>query len=333
MAKEADVTVKLLVTLDAKAEARAVIERVIGDAAQVTYLSDVSPESRAQALNAAQVVIARNTAHELKQGEAALLGNLRLIQFVTAGVDYIPLADLPAHIPIACNGGAYAEPMAEHAVAMAFAAAKRLLVEHKKLEQGTFDQFRLNRMLRGAVCGILGYGGIGAEVARVMKALGLKVHAINRRGTAAQGVDWIGTPERLDELLSASDVLIITVPLTKATERMIGAHELGVMKRDAILINLARGEIVDERAFYQHLKVTPTFTACIDAWWIEPVRHGMFRMDHPFLELPNVIASPHNSASAAGWRDVALTRAVENARRACLGETPWHIVPPSDRMM
>lgn len=326
-------TVKLLVTLDGKAEVRAVIERVIGSAAQVTYLSDVASEARAQALSTAQVVIARNTAHELRQGEAALLANARLIQFVTAGVDYIPLADLPVHIPIACNGGAYAEPMAEHAVAMAFAAAKRLLVEHKKLEQGAFDQFRLNRMLRGAVCGILGFGGIGVEVARVMKALGLKVHAINRRGAAAETVDWIGTPDRLDELLAASDVLIITVPLTKATERMIGARELELMKRDAILINLARGEIVDEAALYQHLRATPTFTACIDAWWIEPVRHGSFRMDQPFLELPNVIASPHNSASAAGWRDIALTRAVENARRACLGEQPWHLVPPSDRMM
>lgn len=326
-------TVNLLVTLDANAHARGVIERVIGSAARITYLADVQEGARAEALVAAQVVLGRNTAHELKPGEGAYLAKARLIQFVTAGVDYIPLADLPAHVPIACNGGAYAEPMAEHAVAMAFAAAKRLLIEHNKLKAGTFDQFRLNRMLRGAVCGILGFGGVGVEVARVMKAIGLNVHAINRRGATSEPVDWMGSDRQLDELLGASDVLIIAVPLTKATNGLIGARELGLMKKDAILINLARGEIVDEAGLFAHLKATPAFTACIDAWWIEPVRHGTFRMDHPFLDLPNVIASPHNSASAAGWRDTALTRAVENARRACLGEQPWHLVPPADRMM
>lgn len=323
----------LLVTLETNSDARQLIERVIGSTAKVTFLADIAPAARASALQRTHVVLARNTANELKPGEASLLANIRLIQFVTAGVDYIPLAEFPAQVPIACNGGAYAEPMAEHAVAMTFAAAKRLLIEHRKLEQGAFDQFRLNRLLRGAVCGILGYGGVGVEVARVMKALGLKVHAINRRGRADEPLDWIGTPDKLDQMLAASDVLIVAVPLTKATEGMIGARELGLMKRDSILVNLARGEIVDEAALFAQLKATPTFTACIDAWWIEPVRHGTFRMDHPFLELPNVIASPHNSASAAGFRDIALTRAVENARRACLGETPWHLVPPADRML
>lgn len=326
-------TPSLLVTLEATPQARGIIERVIGSAAQVKYLADIDADDRASALASADVVLARNIARELRPGEDAHLANARLVQFVTAGVDYIPLAGLPSDLPIACNGGAYAEPMAEHAVAMTFAAAKRLLIEHNKLKAGKFDQFRLNRMLRGAVCGILGFGGIGGEVGRVMKALGLRVHAINRRGKTDETVDWIGTSNQLDELLTASDVLIIAVPLTKATDRLVGARELGLMKEDAILVNLARGEIVDEAALFAHLSATPTFTACIDAWWVEPVRHGTFRMDHPFLQLPNVIASPHNSASAAGWRDTALTRAVENARRACLGQQPWHLVPPTDRML
>jgi len=322
---------RLLVTLDASAPARAIIERGVGDSGDVVYLADV-PDDRKSALASADVILARNTEKELRPGEAALLVKTRLLQFVTAGVDYVPLGDFPPNVQIANNGGAYAEPMAEHALAMTLAALKRLFVEHEKLTRGQFDQFRLNRTLAGATVGILGFGGIGVATARVMRALGAKIHAINRRGATDELVDWIGTEADLDRLLAASDVLILSVPLTPTTEGLIGARELGLMKRDAVLVNLARGEIIDEAALYAHLLAEPTFTACIDAWWIEPVRHGRFAMSYPFMRLPNVIASPHNSASATGWRDVALTRAVENARRGLLGETPRHLVPPEDRM-
>jgi phosphoglycerate dehydrogenase-like enzyme len=324
---------KLLVTLEAEARSRAVIASCVGSAAEVAYLADLSQADRTIALSDADVILARNTAKELHRGEAALIRKARLIQFVTAGVDYIPLSDLPTDVPIANNGGAYAEPMAEHALAMTLAALKRLFVEHAKIAAGNFDQFRLNRMLAGATVGILGFGGIGIATARLMRAVGAKVNAINRRGATDEPVDWIGREADLEKLLAASDVLVLSLPLTPASEGLIGARELALMKPDAILVNLARGEIVDEAALYAHLKATPAFTACIDAWWIEPVRHGRFEMGHPFTSLPNVIASPHNSASAAGWRDVALRRAVENAVLALTGETPRFLVPPADRMM
>jgi phosphoglycerate dehydrogenase-like enzyme len=325
-------TPTLLVTHEAGTGIRSVIEATIGTAARVLYLSDIPADGRAVALADADIVMARDTSRELQPGEAALMRNARLIQFITAGVDYIPLADLPPDLPVACNGGAYAEPMAEHALAMVLAALKRLFIEHTKLATGTFDQFRPNRMLAGSVCGILGFGGIGVATARVMRALGAKVHAINRRGATSEFVDWIGTNADLDQLLAASDILILSVPLTPATNGLIGQRELALMKKDAVLVNLARGEIVDEAALFAHLKETPDFTACIDAWWVEPVRHGHFRMDHDFLSLPNVIASPHNSASVARWRNVALRRAVENVCRVLKGEQPHHLVPPEDRM-
>ena len=104
------------------------------------YLPDLDDAGRADALRKADAVLARTT-RELRQGEIALLKDVRLVQFINAGIDFVPLAELPAGVPVATNGGAYAEPMAEHALAMALAAAKRLLVEHAALARGEFNQF------------------------------------------------------------------------------------------------------------------------------------------------------------------------------------------------
>ena len=129
---------------------------------------------------------------------------------------------------------------------MALAAAKRLILEHDNLKLGQFNQFTRNRMLSGGLCEIFGFGGIGAATARLMHGIGMRVHAINRHGRTDEQVDWIGTPERLNELLEAADVLLISAPLTRATYGLIGAAELRRMKEDAILVNVARGEIVQE---------------------------------------------------------------------------------------
>jgi phosphoglycerate dehydrogenase-like enzyme len=312
---------------------RQVVDAALDGAATPTYLSDLGDAVRGEALRNADAVLARTT-RELRPGEITLLGKLRLLQFATAGVDHVPLADLPPNVPVASNAGAYAEPMAEHALAMALAAAKRLLVEHKALARGEFNQFAPNRVLGGGVCGILGFGGTGVAMARLARGIGMKVHAINRRGRSEEPTDWIGTPDQLDMLLAASDVLVISIPLTPATLGMIGAPQLARMKPNAILVNIARGEIVDERALYERLVAFPGFSACIDAWWIEPIRHGSFRMDRPFMSLPNVIGSPHNSAAAiAGTGATGLQRAIANIRRALAGETPRGLVPPEDRMM
>ncbi|MFM9883995.1 MAG: 2-hydroxyacid dehydrogenase [Burkholderiales bacterium] len=321
----------LVVAFALDAAARSMVTATLGGVAELVCLPDLAPENRARALQAADVVLTWNLTG-FKAEEIALIADARLLQFMTAGVDYLPLSSLPPRLVVAANGGAYAEPMAEHALAMVLAAAKRILVEHYAIARGEFHQHKENRVLAGAVCAIFGFGGIGLAVAQIMRCVGMRVHGINRTGRGHALLDWVGTPAELDEMLAAADVLVISAPLTKSTTRLFGARELALMKPDAILVNLARGEIIDEAALFAHLQATPTFTACIDAWWVEPIRHGEFRMDHPFMSLPNVIASPHNSASVPGSRPVALRRAVENCRRAIIGEPVQYVVRDEHRL-
>jgi phosphoglycerate dehydrogenase-like enzyme len=322
----------IVVTFALRPPERAAVADAIGGLAQPVFLADLDDAGRIQALRDATAILARDTSKDLRPGEAQHIQSARLIQFMTAGIDFVPLNSLPAGVPAAANGGAYAEPMAEHGLAMVLAAAKRLLIEHAALTRGEFNQFTRNRTLAGKVCGILGFGGIGVASARLMRAMGMRIHAINRRGRSDEPTDWIGTVADLDSLLTAADVLILSMPLTPATKDLLGTRELGLMKPDAILVNLARGEVIQEAPLFAHLQAHPNFFACIDAWWIEPVRHGVFRMDHPFLSLPNVIGSPHNSASVPGMTEVALRRAIANIRRALAGETPRYVLGPEERM-
>ena len=323
----------LVVTYPMTARSRAIVAEELGGAAEAIYLIDLLREERAGALRRAGAVLAHDTSKELRPDEIPLIRNARLLQFTAAGIDWVPTRGLPPELPVAANKGGGTEPMSEHIVALALAGAKRLFIEHANLKRGDFNQQSANRMLRGGVCGILGFGSVGVATARLMRALGMKIHAINRRGASDEPTDWIGTTARLDDMLRAADVFVISTALTTETLGLIGARELALMKEDAILINVARGEVVDEAALYAHLVAHPRFCAGIDAWWVEPVRHGRFAMGHPFLDLPNVIGSPHNSAGGGAWRDEYLRRAVANCRRAILGETPLNLIGPDERML
>ncbi|MEO8856227.1 MAG: NAD(P)-dependent oxidoreductase [Burkholderiaceae bacterium] len=323
----------VVVTMELDSDARAVLEEALAGAAQVESLAGREATARMALLGRADILLGHNPARDLSQTEMQALGGIQLIQLMTAGFDFVALGDLPAGVAVASNAGAYSEPMAEHALALTLAAAKRLLVEHAALARGEFNQRTRNRMLSGMVCGILGYGGIGRATARLMRCLGVKIHAINRSGVSDDALDWIGTSAQLETLLAAVDVLVISAPLTHATQGMLGARELALMKDDAILVNLARGEIIDEAALFAHLQAHPKFTACLDAWWVEPIRHGAFRLDHPFTALSNVIGSPHNSASVAQSSATALRMAGLNCRRQLQGEPVLNLIRPEDRYL
>jgi glycerate dehydrogenase len=323
--------VRIVVTYEPGEAGRALLTEMLGRLASLTFLRDVPEAERESKLSVAGVLLSWHPLRELRPEEWDVLGGVQLVQLISAGADHVPFANLPPGATLASNAGAYAEPMAEHALAMALALAKRLVVEHENLSRGEFNQGVPNRALRGGTCGILGFGGIGQATARLMRAMGMKVIALNRSGRTHEPVDFIGTLNDLERVLRVSDVVVVALPLTPATRGLIGGRELGWMKPHAILINVARGAIIDEEALYEHLKSHQDFRAGIDAWWVEPFLHGEFRTDHPFLELPNVLGSPHNSAMVPGAMAEALRRAGENVRRYLSGRPLTGIVRPEDR--
>jgi len=232
----------------------------------------------------------------------------------------VPFARIPPGIAVAGNAGGWAEPMTEHVLAMILALAKRLLVEQDELRRGAFNQQVPTRELSGGTCAILGFGGIGRAVAPLARALGMRVFAVNSKGTGSESVDFIGTLGDLEHVLRAADVVVVTLPLTGATRGLIGSRELGWMRPDATLVNVARGSIIDEEALYRRLLKYPGFSAGVDVWWDEPFLDDRLRVGHPFLELPNFLGSPHNSGIVPGWFELGLGRAAENVRRYLLGE-------------
>jgi len=131
-------------------------------------------------------------------------------------------------------------------------------------------------------------------------------------------------------VLPLADIVVIALPLTNSTRGLIGSRDLAWMKDDAILVNVARGSIVDEAALYQKLKAYPNFTAAIDAWWIEPLSHGEYHTNYLFLELPNVLGSPHNSGMVPGSFLAATRVAAENVKRFLKHEPILGIVRPTD---
>ncbi len=305
----------VVVTSRVDGEERETLISLLGEVATVVFATELSPQERAKELALADVLISWSPRRELQSEEFTRIGRARMIQLLSAGADHVPFSSLPSDLVIASNVGAYAESMAEHVLAMILAVTKNLLDRHEKLRDGVFDQSNMNRMLRGSSCAILGFGGIGRAAARLLRCFGVKIYGINTAGKTDEQVEFIGTIKDLEYVLHIANIVLVALPLTNSTRGLISDRELAWMKDDAILVNVARGEIIDEGSLYRKLKSNPRFTAAIDAWWIEPLRHGEFRTNYPFLTLSNFLGSPHNSAISAGSSLEATRRAAENVKR------------------
>jgi len=311
---------RTVLTFHADGDQRRALAGILEPFGGISFTDDAGddPDARAAMLGQAEAVITWLPDHELSPADVEALGRARLIQLLTAGADHVDFAALPPHAMVAGNVGAYADPIAEHVLAMTLALSKRLARNQTRMSEGFFDLAETIR-LRGATAGILGYGGIGRACARLFRAFGTRIYAINTSGRAAEA-DRAGTLADLRDMLAAADVVVIALPLTRATRGLIGAAELAAMRPDAILVNVARGAIVDEDALFARLQEHPDFCAGIDTWWDEPGYGRPFRPRLPFLALPNVLGSPHNSGLVPGMVTESLLDAARNVAAYLAGD-------------
>jgi phosphoglycerate dehydrogenase-like enzyme len=303
---------------------------VLAGEAEISYTHELDDARRAEVLRSAEVLVAWDLPQEVPAGALAQASRLRLVQLLSAGVDALDFSTIPERLMLASNAGAYAGAMSEHVLAMTLSLAKRLPQRHAALAAGRYDKWEPLLTLDGAVCGILGFGGIGTATARLMRAFGVRIHAINRTGRTSEPVEFAGTLADLDRVLAAADVLVVCLPLTLATRGLLGKRELALMKPAAILVNVARGAIIDQGALYEHLRANPQFGAGIDTWWDEPTGDAPFRPGYPFLDLPNLIGSPHNSSIVAGTMLSAARVAAQNVRVYLRGEPVKGVVCRDD---
>jgi len=297
-----------------------ITEQVLDGQASVAYLRTMPDAERLAVLSQADALITWNPGRELPSAALEQAAVPRFVQLLSAGADGVDFSKIPAHVIVAGNVGAYARPIAEHVLAMTLALARRLPERHAELARGEFNQDEPLITLDGAVCAVLGFGGIGKATAALMRALGARIQAVNTSGQTSEPVEFVGTMADLDKVLAAADVLVISLPLTNTTRGVIGARELALMKPTAIIVNVARGAIIDEGALYKHLREQPQFGAGIDAWWHEPRRGKTFRVDFPFFDLPNLLGSPHNSGIVPGVMESAASMAAENVLRYLRGQ-------------
>jgi phosphoglycerate dehydrogenase-like enzyme len=302
--------------------------------ADVYWLEDMDDQEKSRVLPLVDCIYSHGWPKSLEPSLPAMK-SLRLYQAGNAGVNGVRFDLLDGRVTVCSNAGAYNE-VAEHAIGLMLAAGKGIVRLDRQIREGAYKRPKLGELgvgltiFGGKTIGIVGYGGIGRSTARLAKALGMSVLAFGRHPVREAQVKSLQGRKGLMKLLRESDVVVLAVPLTKATRGLIGSEELAAMKPGAILVNVARGEVVRQEAVFNRLKNDPVFTYATDVWW--PGESGMesYSPDLPFLELKNFIGTPHSSATAVIVNGAVVKRAVDNMARYFQGKRVRNVVDRSE---
>jgi glyoxylate reductase len=253
---------------------------------------------------------------------AAGKGRLRVVANVAVGYDNIDVDAATAAGVVICNTpGLVDDPTADVAFLLILAACRRASEAEATLRAGRWDGFHMEDFLgrdpHGATLGLVGYGRIGRAVARRAQGFDMEVIHHTRRPTGEPG--WIGD---LHELLGRSDIVSLHVPLSPDSRHLIGRAELAAMKPTAVLVNTARGPVVDEEALAEALEQGVIFAAGIDVYEREPAVHPRL------LAAPGTVLLPHIGTATIAVRTAMSRLASASVRRVLAGDVPENALNP-----
>lgn len=244
--------------------------------------------------------------------------DLRVIAKHGAGYDSVDIAAATAAgVPVLIAAGANAYSVAEHAIALILALGRDVVRLDERVRAGHWDKWHYSgRELRGRTLGLVGFGAIARHTARLARALGLDVQATSRRIEAIDPT--LARPvATLDELYATSDILSLHCPLVPETRAMINAASLKRLKPGALLINTARGGLIDEAAVTAALHDGTLAGAALETFAQEPPAPT-----NPLFAAPNLIVSPHIGANTESAEEATGLMAAENIIRVLSGGTP-----------
>lgn len=266
------------------------------------------------------------------------LPGLRLIQTATAGVNHVGWGDIPPHVAVASAPGSSAPMVAEHVLAFILWWTRGLGAQDRAIRAGRVEMGAPVRALSSLRVGLVGHGGVGRAVAELLGGFGCTVHAVTRSGPDRSGkpstAHIVGTLEDLGDLAAWSDVLVLCVPLVQGTVGLVDAAVLERMEGSRLLVNVARGHIVDEDALFDWLAADPGHCAALDVWWRYPSGEvaavggpapdgpAWYPYTRPFHDLPNVVMTPHDAPNVDGFRARMLEQAAGQLRHWLDGGEP-----------
>ena len=252
---------------------------------------------------------------------------LRWVQSPAVGVGSLMFPGLLASdVVLTSARGIRARSIAEHVLGVTIALARRLPATLRAQTAHRWAQDELEteaRTLLGQRMGIIGLGAIGLEVAKIAAPFGFRVSAIRRRAgePVPDDVDEVWTPDRLPDLLAQSDVVVLAAPHTPETKRLIGRAQIDRMKPGALLVNVARGKLVDDEAVIEALRDGRLGGAALDVFSQEPLEPSS-----PYWDLPNVIVTPHTSGAMQDYWTPLVALFADNLRRFEKGEPLRNVV-------
>ena len=299
------------------------VDRLRGDFPHHTFLDAWDRDTLRRLLPEADVAFTPFVDRDL----FTALPRLRWVQSPAVGVGSLMFPELLASpVVLTSARGIRARSIAEHVLGVTIALARRLPATLRAQAAHRWAQDELEteaQTLQGQRMGIVGLGAIGLEVAKIAAPFGFRVTAIRRRADEPRPecVEAVWPPDRLIDLLAQSDVVVLAAPHTPETKRLIGTVQLDRMKRGALLINVARGKLVDDKAVIEALRDGRLGGAALDVFSQEPLEPSS-----PYWDLPNVIVTPHSSGAMSDYWTPLVALFADNLRRFEKGEPLLNVV-------